>query len=68
MSIRNAANAIIIHENKVLLNQCYMLEFGDYFTLPVAHRSRRLSAKQRLGERGGRTGDRPAAGLHPGAF
>jgi len=34
MSIRNAAKAIIIHDNKVLLNQCYMPELGEYFTLP----------------------------------
>ena len=34
MSIRNAAKAIIVHENKVLLNRCSQPALGDYFTLP----------------------------------
>ena len=34
MSIRNAAKAIIVHENKVLLNQSHRENFGDYFILP----------------------------------
>lgn len=34
MSIRNAAKALILHDDKVLLNECYMPELGNYFTLP----------------------------------
>jgi 8-oxo-dGTP pyrophosphatase MutT (NUDIX family) len=34
MSIRNAAKAIILHSNKILLNKCYAPDIGDYFTLP----------------------------------
>ncbi|HPF87936.1 MAG TPA: NUDIX domain-containing protein [Candidatus Limiplasma sp.] len=34
MSIRNAAKAIIVKDNKVLLNQCYMPDLGEYFALP----------------------------------
>jgi len=34
MSIRNAAKAIILHENKVLLNRCSSPDTGEYYTLP----------------------------------
>lgn len=34
MGIRVAAKAIIVQDRKVLLNQCYMPELGDYFALP----------------------------------
>ena len=34
MGIRNAAKAIILHENKILLNGCHKPDIGDYFTLP----------------------------------
>jgi len=34
MSIRNAAKAIIIHENRILLDQCHAPELGEYFALP----------------------------------
>lgn len=34
MSIRNAAKAIILHENKILLNKCHAPDIGDYFALP----------------------------------
>ena len=34
MSIRNAAKAIILHENKVLLNQIRRKDFGAYYSLP----------------------------------
>lgn len=34
MSIRSAAKAIIIHNDKVLLNSCYDKNNGKYFSLP----------------------------------
>lgn len=34
MSIRNAAKAIILHQNKILLDKCHAPDAGDYFTLP----------------------------------
>ena len=34
MSIRSASKAIILHENKVLLNQSHREDFGEYFVLP----------------------------------
>jgi ADP-ribose pyrophosphatase YjhB (NUDIX family) len=34
MSIRNAAKAIILHNNRILLNKCHAPDIGDYFTLP----------------------------------
>lgn len=34
MSIRSASKAIILHENKVLLNQSRREDFGEYFVLP----------------------------------
>ena len=34
MSIRNAAKAIILHGNKVLLNKCHSPDVGEYFVLP----------------------------------
>lgn len=34
MSIRNAAKAIIVHNDKILLNQCYTPGIGSFFTLP----------------------------------
>ena len=34
MSIRNAAKAIILHNNKILLNRCHAPDVGDYFALP----------------------------------
>jgi 8-oxo-dGTP diphosphatase len=34
VGIRNAAKAIIVHENKILLNRCRRPETGEYFTLP----------------------------------
>lgn len=34
MSIRNAAKAIILHDNKILLDKCYAPDIGNYFVLP----------------------------------
>ena len=34
MSVRSTAKAIIIHDNKVLLNKCYDNFNGDYYSLP----------------------------------
>ncbi len=34
MSIRSTAKAIILHEGKVLLNQCYDEHNGSYYSLP----------------------------------
>lgn len=34
MSIRNAAKAIILHDNKILLDKCHAPDIGDYFALP----------------------------------
>ncbi len=34
MSIRSTAKAIILNNGKILLNRCYDLHNGDYFTLP----------------------------------
>lgn len=34
MNIRNAAKAIILHDNKILLDKCYAPDIGDYFALP----------------------------------
>lgn len=34
MTIRNAAKAIILHENKILLNQCFAPNLGEYYALP----------------------------------
>ena len=34
MSIRNAAKAIILHDNKILLDKCHVSGIGDYFALP----------------------------------
>ena len=34
MSVRSTAKAIIINENKVLLNKCYDRFNGDYYSLP----------------------------------
>lgn len=34
MSIRNAAKAIILHNNKILLDRCFSPNIGDYYALP----------------------------------
>jgi len=34
MSIRNTVKALIIKDNKILLNRCRDEKFGDYFSLP----------------------------------
>lgn len=34
MNIRNAAKAIILHQNKILLNRCYSPGTGEYYALP----------------------------------
>lgn len=34
MSIRNAAKAIILYDNKILLNKCRTPNIGDYYALP----------------------------------
>lgn len=34
MGIRNAAKAIILQGDKVLLNRCYAKDIGEYYTLP----------------------------------
>ena len=34
MSVRSTAKAIIIDNNKVLLNKCYDKYNGDYYSLP----------------------------------
>lgn len=34
MSIRNAAKAIILHDNKILLDRCRTIGIGDFFALP----------------------------------
>ncbi|MDL2324169.1 NUDIX domain-containing protein [Ruminococcaceae bacterium OttesenSCG-928-A16] len=34
MSIRNATKAIILHDNKILLNKCHAPDIGGYFALP----------------------------------
>ena len=34
MSIRSTAKAIIIHQDKVLLNRCFDKHNGDYYSLP----------------------------------
>lgn len=34
MSIRNAAKAIVLHGNKILLIKCHVPDIGDYFALP----------------------------------
>lgn len=34
MSIRSTSKAIIIHQGKVLLNRCYDIHNGEYYSLP----------------------------------
>ena len=34
MSIRNTAKAIIVHNNKILLDRCHTPDIGNFFTLP----------------------------------
>jgi ADP-ribose pyrophosphatase YjhB (NUDIX family) len=34
MSIRSTVKAIIVKDGKILLNKCYGVAFGDYFSLP----------------------------------
>lgn len=34
MSIRNAAKAIVLHDNRILLNKCHGHTIGEYYALP----------------------------------
>lgn len=34
MSIRSTAKAVIINNDKILLNKCYDEYYGDYYSLP----------------------------------